>query len=349
MNTLTNVIKTGKRIDLNNMLRNSESSPPPPSDDDPHACNYESQALSSYSGISSSDLASLELIGEDKDEFYTAYAGIQVPFYDETHNSFYLSPNGVVYFRSPPTNMDYKPDQGISLKSISAFQTDLVSNLYAGTLGDGRKVIAWEAAPFLDRDNGKAIISLIWEADGSIISSIKTDVLNFGNVLMGLKNQIDESELEHYQGASSALPSKNYSVRYVKSCGPGGGNGGGQDDSGKVTSLKAQRIDNSAQRKSNQSKNTKLLVKYKNMSELLANISIAGYACSNQMNIPVNQRDRTIVKLWAPRNLRVTFAVGGIEESLRGNRRSKNRSRYRNLLSDTKGEELCAKVLASAK
>lgn len=358
LSQMNGVVRMGKRLNVNKMLRNSETEDPAPPTDEEETCTYTSSVLSSFQGLSESQIKSLTQIAEDKDEFYETISA-DVPFFDEQITSLSVSPNGVVYFGPAPSSMDYRIDTGVANQSISVFHTDLVSNIYAGLDSNGRQAIGFESVPFTNKNQAKTYLSLVFD-DGDIIASVlKDNSSDLGNVLMGIKNT--GNAIEHYKGSSATLPN-SYSIKYTRSC---SSNGDGDNSNNDVTVTKLKVKYNNGERalKRNKIRNgnkaARLIFSHTpaNSDYENATLQIGTYTCQQKARFSLDGDKSSFFVLRFKRlPSRLTMDNKSIEIKAINSRRSRRRLRRSNHLQKTRGivrtarnEKLCSRFINKIK
>lgn len=342
LSQLNGIVRTGKRLNLFAALTNDESdSPEPPSSGE--NCYYSANKLNSFIGLSPSQITSLPLIEESKDEFYNT-VNLNMQFFDEVFNKVHISPNGTVYFTSvAPSNMDYQ-NNAIANNSISIFHADLISNIHAGLDGLGRQVIAFEAVPYTDRTAEPSYVSLVHTGNGTFVASFqKASGVNFGKILMGLKGDTQESMRIH---KNEEIPNINeYSVRYSLTCNnSGGGDGGNSDGDSVISRLKVKYKTRINQLKRNNIRKNasvaRIIASYpistSEVNEDIA-VTIGNYTCSDTIsfNLGANKDKSTF---FSPIfNARVTLSPTGSPLTANIRRNDRRRARRANYLRKNRG------------
>lgn len=355
LSQLNGIVRTGKRLNVNNMLRNDESDSPPPPTDGGENCSYSATKLNSFIGLSPTQITSLPLIAAEKDEFYER-VNIPVEFYDEQLTNTFVSPNGVVYFSDIPRNdMDYKIDSGVSSRSLSVFHSDLVSDIYAGQDSQGRSVIGFRSVPFTNKNEDYTYISLIHVGNGSFIASFtKPAGADFGNTLMGIKGETAASEVEHYKGPSATL-ADSYSVRYTLNCSSNGdGDNGNTDEESIINNFKVRyKTKNRLLRRNNirrrASSVARLIIKHNPTPDNIyeeVNIKIGNTTCNEtvMLNLKSNKGRSTIFVPTFRRGANTELSVTknpSLSATIRnGNKRRRRRRRRRRATFNVKNRDM---------
>ena len=122
LSTLQGVVASSRMLNAAQLLNNTTT---PVTDPVPvQACDYAAAATAFNPDHSADDQAAI-MSNVDEYGFTTVTLPFSFPFYGQQLNSVTLSPNGVIYARGAPSQMDYQNAQSAPLNAIAALHTDL--------------------------------------------------------------------------------------------------------------------------------------------------------------------------------------------------------------------------------
>lgn len=241
--TLSGVVRTGRSVDVNRMLRNQvdpvQEVPQPP------LCPYVSQKIP-YNPDRSADSASL-VQQADELNFQTAVLGFDFPFYGENVTAVRISPNGVLYTKGSPGTLDYDNKSSAPLSSIAALHTDLKASADPDGVrvatGIDKTTIFWRAQFYNSESLGDVEVRTTLYKTGVIetfVSIPNTKLLNRVRdaSTMGIKGS--NSSLANTYAFNNNKVEHLLGVRYTPQC---GSNDGSQPGFA-INSFKAGKRDN---------------------------------------------------------------------------------------------------------
>ncbi|MBX7144967.1 MAG: S8 family serine peptidase [Oligoflexia bacterium] len=344
LSTLTNVVRTGRTLNVARMVYN-ETDPVPPQVDLP-ACNYSVEQIP-FTPNSAADAAA---IVQQADELN--FVRIDLPFtFNFKQREFvsgYVSPNGVFYFGNPPSSMDYQNSAAAPYNSIAALHTDLVANL--GTTqgvrvaSDQNSVtIRWEAKQY-GASSGLAYVYLQLNSDNSSRTFVrfqdaKTQSAIASTATVGLNGAPGQGS-DTYAVNAPAKVYNNLGLQWNKLC----------DDNGAGNSAVVTKLAVSAVGKGTLSSGKKFKIKGKGFGNgpIAIQAAVNGQACEgvayDTMVDGASSAAGTFPKLFSSKPIRVTFSAGGASRSAQVNARKIG---VKSKLSAKQVASFCSKLVGS--
>jgi subtilisin family serine protease len=169
------LVRTQRTLNLARMLYNETAPlPTPPADQMP--CGYDFQPANLLVGGEVDTSADEAPIVNQTDEgsFYQVDLPFSFPFFRESVNRIWLSPNGVVYTRVP-TGLDYVVSAKAPKNSIAALQADLIPRAVDQgvrvAVGENKVTVMWRSEHYGLPGQGLITVRLTIRADGTFSSS----------------------------------------------------------------------------------------------------------------------------------------------------------------------------------
>lgn len=243
LGTLNGVVRTGRTLNVNRMVRNqTEDVPPPPST--PSACTYSIESIP-YAPDNSADAAN---IAQQADElnYLSVPLNFGFRFKNTDVTALKISANGVAYTKQAPALMDYQNGQVAPISSIAAFHTDLVASPGSS---DGvryysaadKAVIYWQAKGYGASGNGSVAVRMAIKPDGSIESHIQfadeaTRAFFASRSTIGVNGSVGQGSDTFSANSKSKVSSLQMAVRFTPLCSAGDPGSNAQVSSVKLTS-----------------------------------------------------------------------------------------------------------------
>ena len=222
LSSLQGVVSTSRMLNAAQLLSNTTT---PISD--PVAiptCDYSAAAIG-FNPDRSADDQSPIMSNVDEYGFTTVTLPFSFPFYGQQLNSVTVSPNGVIYARGAPSQMDYQNGAGAPLSAIAALQTDLTfdqSGLGVRVASASDHVtFQWYGRNYRQPSGWIKVWATLY-ADGSIDSSVEFSDSSIERIIQG-SSTIAVSGASAAQAVTYAYNSKatvsGSAVRFSPLCG----------------------------------------------------------------------------------------------------------------------------------
>ena len=234
--TLTGQVATGRKLNLNRLVRNVTS--PVPNPELPESgCAYTSNT-GVFVPNSAVDNSAVVLRG-DEGSFHTVNLPFNFPLYNDSFSQMQISLNGVIYFGNPLFN-DFRNQETAAANSISVFQTDMISDVDPEgirVVSDSNSVtVSWLVKHYLNRLGGRIEAKATLFSNGQIKLSMEasdptTIALIEDAHTIGVKGSL-AGDFDTYSYNGSAGVSDRLHLTYNLSCSaptpgnPGAGNPG---------------------------------------------------------------------------------------------------------------------------
>jgi hypothetical protein len=240
--SLSGLVAGSRALNVARLL-NNDSSPvaPLPS----YWCQYGMSNVA-YNPDQSADQNEIALQA-DEFEFLSIDLPFLFPFQGQLISTIYVSPNGVVYTKHAPSDMDYQNAKTAPHNSIAALHTDLLPTKdnhgirYA--LHSDHVTISWLAGHYEAQNKGEIAVRLSLYADGTIEDFVELKGAAVKRVVktqatIGLSASSPQSAFTY--AANNARIANYTAVRFTPYCNPG------SESQVKVTAL---QVNNGAGRK----------------------------------------------------------------------------------------------------
>ncbi len=349
LGTLSGVVRTGRTLNVNRMVRNQTADvPPPPST--PAACTYSIESIP-YAPDFSADAAS---IAQQADELN--YVSVPLNFGFRFKNAdvtaLKISPNGIAYTKQAPALMDYQNGQTAPVSSIAALHSDLVATpgsndgmrYYSGA---DKAVVYWQAKGYGAAGGGWVSVRMAIKPDGSIEIHIQfadeaTRAFFASNSTIGVNGAVGQGSDTYSANNKSKVPSTRLAVRFTPLC-----SAGDPGSNAQVASVKLTSKSKSAALKPGQ--NFALKIRGAGTGTLNVSAKINGQLCAASAQAYMLDGIVSDIKKGRLPNTSLnvrSFAIvaGGVE----GKRKVYSRNvKARTKLSAKKIQSLCTKVIQS--
>jgi hypothetical protein len=144
-------------------------------------------------------------ISSDEGGYGEIFLPFDFKFYGRNHRTVYLSPNGVLYFNSPPTKLDYANDVVAPGDAIAAFHHDLAPQI----AGDGVRY-------FLDERS----LTVLWSSYSlsySFLGRIKTRLTIHADGLIHISHKFEnKNKAEMFSGTATVGVSSRAAILNTK-------------------------------------------------------------------------------------------------------------------------------------
>lgn len=171
----TPLVRTQRALNVARMLHNEVAAlPTPPASQIP--CSYDFQSANLLAGGDVDTAADEAAIVNQTDEgnFVQVALPFSFPFFRESVDSIWLSPNGLVYTKSP-VNLDYIVTAKAPKNSIAAFQADLTPRAadqgVRVAVASDKVTVMWRSEHYSFPGQGTITVRLTIRADGTFSSS----------------------------------------------------------------------------------------------------------------------------------------------------------------------------------
>ncbi len=327
--TLTDVVKTGRSVDLARAMNNDQTPLPEPTPE-PDSCSYRIDEIN-YSPDKSADQG--QIVNQtDEFGFNSVALGFSFPFHHDFLGNVFVSPNGLVYTKKQPTAMDYKNSSIAPLNSIAALHSDLKGNIDPYGLrfaGDNEKaVFYWNSQIYGNEPNGSVKIRMVLKKDGVI----ETFVEALDSRLLAQLQKKGTMGLSWRTSGSAVVFAYNSdrikartAVRYTPQCGKPG-------NDFKINDLKAKGLAKSGKYVGYAipGRPIRIQAEAQGDGDVPVAISLNGLQCSGSFSLPVRSGYGEIYSTMAEaawRFKQVSFVSGSLHKTLKIKRSKVQKSR----------------------
>lgn len=222
LSTLQGVVSSSRMLNAAQLLSNTTT---PIANPEPvESCDYAASAIG-FNPDSSADQQNPIMSSVDEYGFTTVTLPFTFPFYGQQLNSIVVSPNGVIYSRVAPSQMDYQNTSSAPLNAIAALHTDLTfdqSGLGVRVASATDHVtIQWYGRNYRQPSGWIKVWATLYQ-DGTIDSSVQFSDSGIEKIIQSAST-IGVSGSTASQSVTYAYNSKslasNTSVRFSPQCG----------------------------------------------------------------------------------------------------------------------------------
>lgn len=166
LGSLNGVVRTGRTLNAYRLIT-GQAEPLPQPTPEPAPCSYAVQE-SILPPDTRADSAAAVIDYADEGNFATVGLPFDFTFDGTPRNSVTLSPNGVLYFGTPASSLDWQNFSSAPINSVAALHSDLKSTVRSAYNSDNSLTLAWSSTLFGREQLGTVNIRTTLLAGGAI-------------------------------------------------------------------------------------------------------------------------------------------------------------------------------------